>query len=223
MAALVALSSVAAMPAHAGKKKAPSKVVIGTDAADDWGMNVDSTIQPIGDALGMEIVEASIEAADAKTVNFIITLNSLPPNGGTPEFVRYTYDFVVNGTAYELDGKWLNYTRGACDPTSTQCPPPRDPGTQPFLLRGKCGTHPQVSNLTVCEELGLFQATFDTAAKTITIPVPLEAIKAKSGTKIMPGTNPTFGGTVVAITSAYVSNASMPLDSLAGTKTFTIP
>jgi hypothetical protein len=224
LAALVALTSIAALPAHAGKKKkAPAKVVIGTDAADDWGVNVDATIQPIGDALGMEVVSAAIESADAKTLNFIIGLNSLPPSGGTPEIVRYTFDFQVGDMTYELDGKFTNYSRGACDPTSGQCPPPRDPGLQPFLLRGKCGTHPQVSNLTVCEELGLFQGVFDTAAKTITISVPLEAIGAKSGTKILPGVNPTFGGTVVAIVSAYVSNASMPMDTLVATKTFVVP
>ena len=200
-------------------KKGP--VVIGTDPADDWGGGAENAVA--GDALGQELVEASIDMADAKTVNFIITLNSLPPSGGVPELSRYTWDFVINGNAFQLDGKFTNYSRGACDPTSGQCPPPRDPGMQPFLLRGNCHPDPTATNVTVCDELAKVQGVFDAAAATISIPVGLDILEAKPGTRIMPGVNTTFGGMVVAIPSAFFSNANMPMDLLTGTVSYKIP
>ncbi len=199
---------------------APKNTVVGTDPAGDWGANVDPTINPFGDAMGMDLVGAAIGMADKKTVNFVIELNSLPANGGMPEVPRYIWDFNVDGKFTELDGKYTNYSRGACDPTSGQCPPPRDPGTQPFFVRGNCGVV-EGSNVTTCEEVGLVQATFDAEAKTITIPVPLAMIKAKKGSKITPAAN-LFGGTVAAAPSTFLTSGAAPMDTMTVLKTFVV-
>ncbi len=205
-------------PASAGKKKA-GPVVVGKDAPNDWGSNVDANLAPIGNLLGQELVEASIGMADAKTVNFIIKVASLPAPGGMPEFTRYNWDFMVDGKGLELDGKFTNYSRGACDPTSGQCPPPRDPGSAPFFVRGNCST---VGTTIVCEEVGLVHAAFDAGSGTITIPVPMDMIGAKKGSKITGGASD-FGGTVAAAASAFVSPFAAPNDNLTVTGTFTIP
>lgn len=199
------------------KKKGP--VVVGEDPAGDWGANADPTLSPLGDVLGQDLVAASIEMADKKTVHFIIGLNALPPNGGMPEFSRYKWSFLVDGDYVELDGKYTNYSRGACDPTSGQCPPPRDPGLYPFLVRGNCGA---VGGVTTCEELGTVQATFDAATATITVPTPLDLIGAKPRSKIAPGTT-VFGGSLYAAPSVLITNNSMPLDTMVVTKTFRVP
>lgn len=219
------LAAAFALPgsATAAKKKGP--VVVGTDAAGDWGTNVDPTIAPAGDALGQDLVEASIAMADKTTVNFIIKLNSLPPVGGVPEGSRYTWDMNVDGKFLELDGKFTNYSRGTCDPTSGQCDPtagamPRDPGLQPFMVRGECA--PNEANVTVCKELGIVTATFDAAAGTITIPVSLELLGGKLGSKIQPGVN-LFGGSISATPSAFLTADAMPLDALVVTGTFVVP
>jgi hypothetical protein len=166
--------------------------------------------------------------ADAKTVNFVIQLNALPPTGGMPEATRYTWDFTVDGKQRELDGKFTNYSRGACDPTSGQCDPaagklPRDPGMQPFLLRGECTqTATPATTLTLCEELAKIQAVFDSATGTITIPVPLEALGAKAGSKVV-GAMGTFSSTISAAPSAFLTYGSFPMDGLITTKTFVVP
>jgi hypothetical protein len=219
LAALAAAAFVVPSSATAAAKP----VVVGTDPAGDWGSNVDPGIGPVGGVTGQDLVEASISMADKTTVNFVITLASLPPSGGIPEGVRYTWDFTAGGEILELDGKFTNYTRGACDPTNGQCPPPRDPGMQPFLLRGECTPNATVSNLTVCEELGVFTATFDSAAGTITIPVPIAAMNAKPGSKIGMATNSVYGTSVNVIPAAFVSSGNFPFDSLLVTKSFTIP
>ena len=222
--ALIGLvAGLMSVPAQAGKKpKGP--VVVGTDPAGDWGSNVDPGIGPAGDVLGQDLVGAEISLAeDKKTLNFVLKLNALPPTGGMPEVSRYTWDFTVDGEERELDGKFTNYSRGACDPTSGQCPPPRDPGLQPFLVRGNCtvdNTTPVA--LTLCEELAKVQGLFDAAAATITIPVPMDALGAKPGSKIV-GAAGTFGGTISAAPAAFVTNGSMPMDLLTTIKTYVVP
>ena len=219
-AATVALAvSSFGSTASAGAAK---PVLVGTDPAGDWGAGVDPTLAPVGDALGQDLVGASI-SGDAKTLNFVISLNSLPPSGGVPEISRYTWDFNVGKEYTELDGKFTNYSRGACDPTANSCPPPRDPGMQPFVVRGNCGVASDTgTSVTTCEEIGIVQATFDAAEGTITIPVPAALIKAKPGSKITPATN-IFGGSISAAPSAFFTSSAMPIDTLVVTKTFTVP
>ena len=214
-----ALAGTPGVASAGKKKKAAGPVVVGKDAANDWGTNVDPNIAPIGNALGQELVEASIGMADKKTVNFIIKVASLPAPGGMPEFTRYNWDFSVDGNSMELDGKFTNYSRGACDPTAGSCPPPRDPGSAPFFLRGNCST---VGTTIVCEELGLVNASFDAGSGTITIPVPLSMIKGKPGSKIMGGTSD-FGGSIAAAASAFVSPFAAPNDNMVATGTFVVP
>ena len=216
---LVAAAIVA--PAGVAGAKAAKPLAVGTDAAGDWGAAVDPNIGPLGDALGQDLVGAEI-VQDGANVNFVIKLNSLPPSGGAPEISRYTWNFFVDKTPFELDGKFTNYSRGVCDPTAGTCPPPRDPGTQPFFLRGNCGENDLVATtFTACEELEKIQATFDAASGTITIPVSATALKAKKGSKIIPGTN-IFGGSISAAPSAFLTSSAFPIDTLTATKTFVV-
>jgi hypothetical protein len=185
-------------------------IVVAHDLADDWGANFDTTVAPLGDALGQELIGAAIENDAPGHVNFIIQLKSLPASGGVPELSRYFWDFTVNGTLRELDGKFTNYSRGACDPTSGQCPPPRDPGAQPFLVRGNCASN---GAAVVCEEIGLVHATFDVAAATITIPVSAELLGYTGCAEIAPADDG-FGGMLTAVPSAFLSEPAGPWDSL---------
>lgn len=225
LTAAMVLGALAAPNALAGKKKKGPKsgpLVVGTDPAGDWGAAVAPEAAPVGDAAGQDLVEAVIEPGDAGNINFVIKVNSLPANGGAPEISRYVWDLLVDGEFVELDGKWTNYSRGACDPTSGQCPPPRDPGLQPFVIRANCViANDTGTTLTTCEEVGIVQAIFDPAAATITIPVPMDLINAKPGSKIAPGTN-IFGGALSASPAAFVSSTAMPLDTLTITETYVV-
>jgi hypothetical protein len=226
---LLALAVAAAPMATSGaaaakaKKKKSGPVVIGTDDAADWGSNVDPNIAPLGAALGQELVEASIEMGDPQTINFVIKVAGLPPTGGIPELARYSWDFTVNGDPFGMSGNFTDYGRGVCYPAHTNsCPPPKDPGMQPFYVRqGPCtiGT----GGLGECNLVATVQGVFDTSAGTITIPVPAEAVGAKPGAKIGPGTNSVFGATVYASPAAITANANGPYDTMVGTKTFVVP
>ena len=224
VAALIAGALIAPAGVANAKKKAPKgPIVVGTDEAGDWGSNVDPTLAPVGDALGQDLTEARMEPGEKGVLNFVIQLNSLPPTGGVPEVSRYIWDFNVGDEFTELDGKFTNYSRGACDPTSGACPPPRDPGLQPFLVRGNCGVASDTgTSVTTCEEIGMVQGIFDTAKATITIPVPLDMIGAKPGTKITGAPN-LFGGSVSANPAAFFSTSGAPLDTMTVLGTYVVP
>ena len=212
-------ASLIAGPATLANAKSAKPLTVGTDDEGDWGQAVDPNLGPVGDALGQDLTGAAI-SFDGKNVNFVIQLNSLPPIGGMPEISRYTWDMNVNGKFVELDGKFTNYSRGVCDPTSGQCQRgPRDPGPAPFMIRGNCAANE--ANVTICEELGIVQAKFDAAAGTITVPVPAKLIGAKKGSKITGGAN-IFGGSISATPAAFVTSSAMPLDTLTVTKTFVV-
>ena len=219
-AALLAGAAIGGSAQAAKPKKGP--VVVGTDAADDWGSNVDGQLAPVGNQLGQELVEAAIEKPDATTLNFIIKVASLPASGGVPEFTRYVWTMTVDGTLIQVDGKFTNYSRGTCDPTAGNCPPPRNPGQAPFMVRGNCTDNGGAA--ITCEEIGLVNGTFDTAAGTITVPVPMELLGAKPGSVIAHGIQPgsNFAG-VWAIPSAWASQADMPKDELIITKSYVVP
>jgi hypothetical protein len=218
---LVAPSSLAAKK----KKKKSGPVVVGTDAADDWGANVDPTIAPAGEVLAQELVEASIVMADADTVNFVIKLKGLPPSGGIPEVTRYGWDFTVDGEALAMSGGFTDYIRGVCYPVHSgagSCPPPKDPGMGAFFIRrGPCTVG--AGGLGECELLANVNATFDTASSTITVPVPLEALGAKPGSKIAPGANATFGAAIYASPAAVIASPNAPHDTMMVTGTFVVP
>ena len=229
--AAVLVSGLIAPSGLAAKKK-PKKagpVVVGTDAADDWGSNAPVPgLQPIGSALGQELVEATIAPVDAETVNFIIKVAGLPPTGGAPEFSRYGWDFTVDGEAFSMSGAFTDYLRGVCYPAhANMCPPnpPSDPGMQPFYIRsGPCTISPQPDgSISDCTLLATVQATYDTAAGTITIPVPLEAIGAKPGSVIGPGVNQVFGATLYAVPAVVTAQAASPHDVMMAMGTFTVP
>ena len=200
---------------HAGGKTS-KPVVVAKDPAGDWdaGGGVEG---PVGDALGQDLVEGLI-GSDGKTVTFVIKVNFLLPIGGTPEFTRYSWEMNVDDEAVQLDGKFTNYSRGICDPTAGTCPPPRDPGLAPFFVRTDCESG---GGVTVCQEKGIVEAAFDSAAGTISIPVPMKLLGAKPGSTIAPASF--FFGGITAMPSAFASAAGGPSDQMMPTKSYVIP
>lgn len=224
--ALLAALSIAALLVPSVSAKPSKPAVVAKDDAGDWGSNVDPAAAPLlgaaGAAYGQDLVEASI-AKDGANINFVIKVAGLPPTGGIPEFARYSWDFTVNGEAFGMSGNFTDYARGVCYPAHTNsCPPPKDPGTQPFYVRqGPCtiGT----GGLGECNLVATAKATFDAAAGTITIPVPAEAIGAKAGSKIGPGVNSVFAATIYAAPAAVTSNSAGPHDTMTSTVTYKVP
>lgn len=214
VASIAAATMVPGGPASAAQKA----TVVGTDDEGDWGANVDDGLSPLGDALGQDLIEASIGMADKETINFIIKVNNLPPTGGVPEISRYTWDLSVDGDGYQLTGAFTEFIRGVCNPLHTDsCPPPQNPGPAPFFVRqGSCTVGAE------CHVVAVVSAEFDAAEGTITIPVPLEVVGGKPGSKIAPGAT-IFGGTIYAVAAVLVAPTAAPHDTLMVEKTYVVP
>lgn len=194
-----------------------------SERAGDWNAG---TGADIGAALGQDLVDARIAYGD-DVFTFVIGLAALPPIGGAPEVTRYGWSFTYNGEKFELDGKFTNYSRGACDPTAGSCPPPQDPGLQTFLVRGNCVTDAD-TNVTTCQELGRVQASFDPDAATITIPIPAGILAGETGVRgcdvIKPlGSFFNDGTSVWAAPSAFFTRGANPADTMRVVLPFEIP
>lgn len=218
LSALLVLGLLAPVAAVEDTRFPTEAVTVGEQLAGTFGSDVDPELGPIGTAIGADLRAATIAMPDADTVALTIELENLPAIGGTPEVVRYTWDMLVNGKLLQVDGKFSNYSRGACDPTSGQCPPPRDPGPRPFLVRGNCAVA-DGTNVTICQEIGLVQGDFDTAAKTITLTLPVDLVNAIDGAnfgdcgRIAPAAG-LFGGVVEAMPSAFFTSGNFPSDTI---------
>lgn len=190
----------------------------------DWGDGSDEQAA-LGKALGQDLVGAYIRLDEgAAGYTFRIAVASLPPIGGMPELTRYGWSFAYNGADFELDGKFTNFSRGACDPTSGQCPPPRNPGMAPFLLRGNCTTND--ANVTTCEELGRIAAVFDPAAGTIDIPIPADLLAGEAGVQECDRITPAasfIGDPLWAAPSAFVTSSGFPHDGVYVEYPFVVP
>ncbi len=239
---LLALSLVASLAviwvapgsgALAQRKMKGKPQLVGTDADSDWGANVDPSLAPAGDALGQELIEAHLGMADAETVNFVIMVKSLPAsNAGIPEFTRYGWDFSVDGKPMLISGGFTEVLRTFCYPlhSEPQCPPnvgdPQQSLERPFFVReGACtvGT----GGVSDCRVKAIVSATFEQqslhAAKgMITVPIPLEAIGAKPGSKIEPATG-FLGETIYASPAVIIASGNFPNDTMMVTETFVVP
>lgn len=90
-------------------------------------------------------------------------------------------------------------------------------GSAPFFIRqGPCNVG------AACEEVALVHANFDAATGTITIPVPLETIDAKPGSKIGPAPS-SLGMSIYAAAAVFVTYADLPNDQMTVTGTFVVP
>lgn len=195
----------------------------------------------LGHELGADLLEARLRMPDLDHVEFQIELTNLPLVGGTPEVIRYTWDMLVdtgNGPKEaQLDGKFTNYSRGACDPTAG-CDPsagsmPQDPGLQPFFWRGDLEPTP-IGPVTfnAMRNYATVQADFDVDEATITVLVPVEAISMLSGvefgdcSQIIPGSG-LNSGVVESSLAAWLTSSAFPNDTLLavweGDPTFTAP
>jgi hypothetical protein len=219
--------------ALAQEKKKWKGQVVGTDADNDWGANVDPRLAPVGDELGQELVEAHLRMPDAETVNFVIRVKSLPANdAGVPEFTRYGWDFSVDGRPMLISGGFTEVLRTFCYPLHSQprCPPsfgdPQQSLEHPFFVHeGACtvGT----GGVSDCRVKAVVSATFEhrslhAGTGMITVPIPLEAIGAKPGSKIGPAEG-ALGGTIYASPAVIVASGNFPNDTMLVTKTFVVP
>ena len=155
------------------------------DAAGDAG-NQDSGVPGV-DQLGYDLVGGAIEKK-GKNLNFVVTHAAQLPIGTGHEATRFMWAFNVGKGSFRITAKMVDI--GKPNPM-TQDGADRigKANAQGFAkLEGDCATTATpAANAINCATLAEIPVTFDAAAKTITVEVPMKLVKAKKGSVITGG------------------------------------
>jgi hypothetical protein len=155
------------------------------DAAGDAG-NQDSGVPGV-DQLGYDLVGGAIEKK-GKNLNFIVTHAAQLPIGTGHEVTRFMWAFNVGKNPFRITAKMVDIGKPNPMTMDGQDRIGKANPTGFAKLEGNCETTTTpAANAINCATLAEVPVTFDAAAKTIVVEVPLKSIKAKKGSVITGG------------------------------------
>ncbi len=175
---------------------------------------------------GFDLVGGSI-ARNGANLDFTVTHADMPPTGTLPEGFRFLWAFAVDGKTYRLTIKRTDVGKPDLGQNQTTERVGRVDVNGHFRLEGDCGSTaaPAVLVFVNCKPLAYLEGTWDPASKSVTMTVPMKLIKAKTGSKIGPGSGEAL--TICAICwvthLAERSFAATIIDSAAQTATYKVP
>jgi hypothetical protein len=182
VSSLVALAALAALALPAGAAK---PVTVFEDASGDADVG-----QGLGQSLpgGWDLATGSIVKKGAN-LEFTVTHHDMPPFGSMPEATRFLWNFSVDGKApYRLTAKSADIGKPDVLGGQTTERVGRVDVAGHFRLEGECTTDATLPlQMVNCPVLGYFEGTWDAAAMSFTVAIPLKTIKAKTGSVILQG------------------------------------
>lgn len=200
-------------------------VAVWEDAAGDTGTNNTGGVAELAQA-GFDLVGGSIDKV-GKNLEFTVTHASMPPVGAIPETFRFLWAFNVNGTDYRITAKAADIGKPdvlagqTTDRVGTVEP------TGHFRLEGNCATGATVGVVQPvnCEHLASLTGAFDAASASFTVVIPMELVKAKTGSKIAQGGGDAMGICTICWVShlAERSHEDTIIDSAIQTKVYKVP
>ncbi|HVF54417.1 MAG TPA: hypothetical protein VNC78_12550 [Actinomycetota bacterium] len=216
--ALVALS---AAPAGAA---APKPVVVFEDAAGDAGVAANPA--PGLDQLGVDLTGGSI-ARNGNNLEFTVTHATMPPVGSMPEVGRLMWHFSVGKEQWRFTVK--SFDIGKPDAIAGS-------GTEragqvytagAYRLE-QCVEAPGVGvTLVNCNVIEYLEGSFDPAAKSFTVILPMASVKAKTGSIIAGGTSGAANTGCQICWVPHIAERSLTdttiIDAAAQTVTYKIP
>jgi hypothetical protein len=181
-------------------------VVVGEDPAGDWALEGVPAGGQVGEALGQDLISASIDAGKS-TVTFIFGLASLDaqPSG------VFTWDMTIGKKAFRITNlpcdpsDWVTAPGTLPDPNTGACESsPAGPLTTFDLM--ECGVPRTVNIIYNCAYKSTIEAVVDTSADSISVSVPTDLLRAKGGAAIKPSG---IDGAAVAV-SPVPAGATVP-------------
>lgn len=186
-------------------------VVLGEDPEGD------PPVHPQLAALGIDATEIAIGSPDPflSEIEFVIRVTELnaPP---APEFIRYLWQFQVEGEEYWIQAKTSDVTTTTAFLDDPQGSVQHIPGS--FRLRGNCGTI-ENTGIATCRHLAWLDGEFDTGADEVRVRLPLDlevAPAITAGAAIDPE-----NGMTASIQAAVSNNATS--DTVFQDFSYTIP
>ena len=152
------------------------------DATGDAG-NQDSGI-PGFDQAGFDLASGAINKA-GKNLEFIVTMAAMPAPGAPPEGFRLLWHFNVGGEQYRFTIKSVDIGKPDVISGTGQERVGRVDTSGHFRL--ETFTEGPTANTPAYEPIEYLEGSFDPAAKTVTVILPMKLVKAKKGTVITAG------------------------------------
>lgn len=208
---LVQLGSAgpAGAEAHAPRAATGRPTLVGTDPAGDWSVAGNTSLNPAGDALGEDLVKATI-TQDARNLDFVMELASLPAEALTQQSF-YMWGFHADGVD--------EFLTSGCNPFEpTTCPDSVSHGLGFQLVR--CDS--SIAIVASCSTVAVVAADVDVAAKTITIPVPLRSIGVHRSSVVSAGSWPVEAGPARQESMSIVGSSTFVGDDLLITKDYVV-
>lgn len=174
---------------------------------------------------GFDLTEGSI-AKDKKNLEFTVTHAEMPPTGTVPEGVRFLWAFNVDGHDYRLTVKRADIGKPDVAAGQTTDRLGRVDVNGHFRLEDECSRDSTLPIAFVnCPPLEYLEGSWDPAAKSFTVIVPLKSVKAKVGSVIMGAAGDTAAICQICWVSHYAerSLSSSVIDSAAMTSSYKVP
>lgn len=195
---IVALGiSVVAGPTTANAKPK----VVWEDNTNDSDLGI-----PAGfDQSGFDLVSGSL-ARNGDNIEFTVAHAAMPPIGSLPEAARFLWAFSIKGTSYRITVKRADIGKPDVAQGQTTERVGRVDAMGHFRLEGDCTTEaaPAVTSFINCKPLAYLEGTWDPATASFTAIVPMDAVKAKTGSVLMPA----FGDATSICPLCWVSHAA---------------
>ncbi len=216
------LVAAAALPATAGGAAKPATIWTDADGDADMGQGLGGSIPA-----GVDLASGTI-LAKGKNLEFTAIHHDMPPIGSIPEAARMLWSFSVGQDTYRLTVKRADIGKPDVSQGQTTERVGRVDVNGHFRLEGECGTTAMGINFINCKPLAYLDGTWDPAAKSVTIVVPMKLVKAKPGTVIAPGTGDAIQicATQVSWVSHYAERSLSPntcIDTAAVSASYKIP
>lgn len=168
--------------ASAGAAAKPA-VMFTDDAGDaDVGQSLGASIPG-----GWDLAEGTI-VKNGANLEFTVTHHDMPPTGSGPEATRFLWAFGVNGKNYRLTVKSVDIGKPDVLQQQTTERVGRADVQGHFRLEGECFRDATLPvNMINCPPVEYLEGSWDIAAKSFTVIVPLKSVKAKPGSVVTPG------------------------------------
>ena len=135
---------------------------------------------------GWDLLSGAIEKKGTDLL-FTVTHADMPPIGSAPEVSRFIWNFAVDGEPYRFTVKSVDIGKPDVPGGQTTDRVGRVDVAGHFRLEGECVTVNTGIDFVNCPPLEYLSGSFDPAAKSFTIILPLASVKAKVGSIIAPG------------------------------------
>jgi len=174
-----------ALPLMAAPATAGAPMTVWEDDSGDA-----DAAQGLGSSIpgGFDLVSGAI-ARTKTTLDFTVTHADMPPTGSLPEGFRFLWAFSVDNVQYRITAKSADIGKPDVLAGQTTDRVGTVSANGHFRLEGDCKAGDPIGTLQPinCTPLEYVTGTFDAAAKTFTVQIPLASVKAKPGSVVAGG------------------------------------